>query len=48
MILYLDTEVKWMVKVMQLLIDIREKARTNKDFKLSDQIRNALNELNIN
>ena len=33
--------------VMQLLIDIRKNARTNKDWATSDQIRNALNELNI-
>jgi cysteinyl-tRNA synthetase len=33
--------------LMQLILDLRQKARTNKDFGTSDQIRDALQELNI-
>jgi len=32
---------------MQLLIDIRKEAKTNKDFATSDKIRNQLTELGI-
>ena len=33
--------------VMQLLIDIRKEAKTNKDFAMSDKIRNQLNEIGV-
>lgn len=33
--------------LMQLIIDLRQKARANKDFATSDQIRDALQEVNI-
>ncbi len=35
-------------KLIELLIDLRNKARTNKDFELSDLIRDKLSSLNIN
>jgi cysteinyl-tRNA synthetase len=34
-------------KTMDLLLDIREKAKTGKDFKLSDEIRAKLTEAGI-
>ena len=33
--------------IMQLLIDIRKEAKTNKDFAMSDKIRNQLNEIGV-
>jgi cysteinyl-tRNA synthetase len=33
--------------LMQLIIDLRQKARANKDFGTSDQIRDALLKINI-
>ena len=35
-------------EILDLLLDLREKERLNKNYKTSDYIRNRLNELGIN